>query len=101
MNMNTPFAENGSVAIFGKWYWNDVRARPDLFGIVSWGCLASRRLYQAQSISDLLFKDSRAAGQKTLQSGPGRLAPDPSQSPGTHGAHPVISVFFKTSDQIL
>jgi hypothetical protein len=37
MNKNTPFAENGSVAIFGKWYWNDVRVRPDLFAIVSWG----------------------------------------------------------------
>ncbi|WP_024334229.1 hypothetical protein [Desulfotignum balticum] len=30
------FAEFGNAAIFGKWYWNDVRARPDLFAILSW-----------------------------------------------------------------
>ncbi|MBU0462911.1 MAG: hypothetical protein KKD21_04845 [Proteobacteria bacterium] len=24
------FAEFGSAAIFGKWYWKDVRARPNL-----------------------------------------------------------------------
>ncbi|MBU1697017.1 MAG: hypothetical protein KKD21_08245, partial [Proteobacteria bacterium] len=31
------FAEFGSAAIFDKWYWNDVRARPNLSAILSWG----------------------------------------------------------------
>jgi hypothetical protein len=47
------FAEFGNAAIFGKWYWKDVRARPNLFAILSWGM--PRRCMQNILMSRSMF----------------------------------------------